>query len=139
MGALHSHVAIIDDMSVSGTGRVALLHVEVALDLTALDFFIKHPTVCAGDRDADMLRGLLVRGDPFDAVCVFHISDIEPEARTVAQAYAERMMELCEKIHAAVEARERTEVKYVWNESKGTVDALTHASADAPKQRRRRK
>ena len=132
-------MAIIDDVAVSSGGRVALLHVEVALDLRALDYFLREHAQFNGDTDADMLRALLLRGDPEDAVCVFHISDSEPDARTVAQAYAVRMMALCEKIHAALEAFEKTEVKYVWNESKGSVEVLSHASAEAPKQRRRRK
>lgn len=139
MGGLHSHVAIIDDVAVSSGGRVALLHVEVALDLRALDYFLREHAQFNGDTDADMLRALLLRGDPEDAVCVFHISDSEPDARTVAQAYAVRMMALCEKIHAALEAFEKTEVKYVWNESKGSVEVLSHTSADSSKQRRRRK
>ncbi len=138
MGGLHSHVAIIDDVAVSGAGREALIHVEVALDLRALDYFLREHTKFAADTDADMLRALLLRGDPEDAVCVFHIRDAEPDARAVAEAYAARMMALCERIHASLESFEKTEVKYVWNESKGTVEVLAH-TGDAPKSHRRRK
>ncbi len=139
MGGLHSHVAIIDDVAVTSTGREALLHVEVALDLRALDFFIREHAQFVGDVDAEMLRALLLRGDPEDAVCVFHIADTEPDARAVAESYAHRMMALCERIHAALVAFEKTEVKYVWNESKGSVEMLSHVSGVVPTQRRRRK
>ena len=138
MTHMHYHVAIITDVSVSEQGRTSLLHVEVALDLKALDYFLREHTLLLGDTDADMLRALLLRGNPEDAVCVFHISDTEPDARIVAEAYADRMIALCEKIHTALEAFEKTEVKYVWNESKGSVETLRHAPVDAPKQRRKR-